>query len=367
MPKSLYLHVPFCPKICPYCDFHKMRRNEDLVASYLKKIDEDAEKLFDEFPTRLETIYWGGGTPSHLSDKEISTIISSFEKSWGWPAQLETSLEADPLTFTKERLQTFKAMGFSRLSLGLQSSQDAVLQFLGRRHSGYEALEALELALDAGFEVSADVITGLSMQDTSKDLDSIARSGLPHLSVYSLSIEPYTPFALRNIKPDEDKEASDYLLTHSLLKSYGLERYEVSSHAKPGHESKHNQVYWHGEYFLQLGPSAAGFLPKPGFLGERRTNPPLKAWLKDAEPERLALSPRDYLIDSLMTGLRTKTGIDLARLKTKTGIDITEKCSELIGELQKHQLLIMQPGRLSLSDTGLLQLNGILRRFVQAV
>ncbi|MCA9835971.1 MAG: radical SAM family heme chaperone HemW [Trueperaceae bacterium] len=366
MPQSLYLHVPFCPKICPYCDFHKMRRNETLVEAYIKQLEHEAKNLYQEFSADLDTIYWGGGTPSHLSDREITQIIAAFAQTWGWPARLETTLEADPLTFDKARLQTFREMGFSRLSLGLQSTQDEVLSFLGRRHNGKQALEALELALDAGFEVSADLITGLSMQDTAQDLHALAQTGLAHISVYTLTIEPYTPFALRDIRLDEDKEVADYELSQTLLQDYGLDRYEVSSHAKPGHESKHNQVYWHGDYFLNLGPGAAGFVPKSGFLGERRTNPPIKDWLAGELGERIEVNAEDYVLDVLMTGLRTRAGVDTQKLAQKSGIQIFEKYHSLISDLLHHELIEVKADILKLSSTGQLQLNGIVRKFFNA-
>ena len=340
-----------------------MKRNEALVSAYLARLEQEAKDLYQEFSDPLDTLYLGGGTPSHLSDAELKRIVQSFEKTWGWPARLETTLEADPLTFDKKRLENFKALGISRLSLGLQSTQDETLAFLGRRHNGREALEALELALEAGFEVSADLITGISVQDTEKDLHTLAQTGVTHISVYSLTIEPYTPFALRNLSLDEDKEAHDYELSQQILQSYGLQRYEVSSHAKPGHEAKHNQIYWHGDYFLNLGPSAAGFVPKQGLLGERRTNPAIKAWLLGQEAEKLNVNAEDYSLDRILTGLRTSRGVSILDVKQKTGIDLQQKYQSLLAELERHQLIEPVKDRLKLSEKGYLQLNGIVRQF----
>ena len=370
----MYLHVPFCPKVCPYCDFHKMHRNEGLVAAYLNRLEQEALELHKEFPTKLETIYFGGGTPSHLSDAELARVVSIFEKTWGWPAAVETTLEADPLTFNETRLETFKALGFNRLSVGLQSTQDEVLKFLGRLHDGAQGLRAVEMALEGGFEVSADLITGVFNQDAAKDLRALASTGVPHVSVYSLTIEPYTPFALRGVTVDEDKEADDYALARAILRSYGLERYEVSSHAKPGHESKHNQVYWRGEHFLNLGPSAAGFVPGGGKSGERgekgeraigvrRTNGPIKTWLEGVPPESLLVMPEDFVLDVFMTGLRTRVGVDVAALAERTGIDVLEKYRALIDDLAGRDLLEVVGPHLRATERGLLQLNGILKRF----
>ena len=203
-PRSLYLHVPFCPKICPYCDFHKMRRSEGLVTAYLDALrtKKRLKRSMKEFPGELDTIYWGGGTPSHLSDEEVKKIVRTFEQTWGFPGRLETTLEADPLTFDEARLQTFKALGFNRLSIGLQSTQDETLLFLGRKHNAKEGLRAVEMALNEGFEVSADLITAVANQDAAEDLHTLARIGVQHISVYNLTIEPNTPFARRGVSVD---------------------------------------------------------------------------------------------------------------------------------------------------------------------
>ena len=378
MPRSLYLHVPFCPKICPYCDFHKMRRNEGLVAAYLRRLEQEALALYKEFPGTLDTIYLGGGTPSHLSDEELEKVVGIFQKTWGWPARLETTLEADPLTFDAARLQMFGELGFNRLSIGLQSTQDEVLKFLGRRHSGAEGLQAVEMALNAGFETSADLITAVSIQDAAADLHALARAGVPHVSVYNLTIEPYTPFARRGVTVDADKEADDYALADAILSEYGLERYEVSSHARPGHESKHNQVYWHGDYFLALGPSAAGFVPvakspppplvKGGEshkIGERHTNGPIKSWLEHTPPDIVPVDAEDYVLDVLMTGLRTKRGVDLARLEARSGVDVRERYREVLERFSTAGWLELTRTRLRATEAGLLRLNPILRAFFE--
>ena len=367
-----------------------MHRNEALVAAYLDRLDEEATALHrefsgHEFPSGLDTVYFGGGTPSHLSDKELARVVTTLEKTWGWPAREETTLEADPLTFDRARLQTFKALGFNRLSIGLQSTQDGVLSFLGRLHSGKQGLEAVEMALDAGFEVSADLITGIRGQVTEQDLNALAGTGVPHISVYNLTIEPYTPFARRGVKVDEDKEADDYDLTNEILNSYGLNRYEVSSHAKRGHESKHNQVYWHGDYFLALGPSAASFLPSAGIrgqglgassstfcsptpgprplVGERRTNGPIKAWLEHSSPEILPVSPDDYVLDLLMTGLRTRRGVHVERAERTSGIQLLERFALLIERYKAEGLLELTPPYLRATEKGLLHLNTIVQGF----
>jgi putative oxygen-independent coproporphyrinogen III oxidase len=366
VPAALYLHVPFCPQICPYCDFHKMLRDEDLAEAYLERLEREIAETAELYPCPLDTIYLGGGTPSALSDAELERVARALDAAWGFPARLETTLEADPLTFDPERLRFFRELGFSRLSIGLQSTQDRVLKRLGRRHDAREGLEAVAWALEAGFEVSADLITAVAEQDAAADLRALAATGVPHVSVYTLTIEPFTPFALRGVKVDEERAADDFELAAGILAEHGLERYEVSSHARPGHESRHNQVYWHGRHFLGLGPSAAAFLPCEGGPGVRLTNPPIKRWLERAEPEREPVTPADHVLERLMTGLRTRLGVDLADVFARTGIDIERRYAYTLAPLYRHGLLERAAGRLRATDEGLVRLDALLRQFFAA-
>lgn len=338
-----------------------MRRHEGLVAGYLDRLETEARELHAQYPGPLDTIYFGGGTPSHLEDDELERITSFFADTWGWPARLETTLEADPLTFDPARLQRFRDWGIDRLSIGLQSTQDEVLRFLGRRHDGRAGLEAVTWALDAGFEVSADIITAVPGQDAERDLHALAATGVPHVSVYTLSVEPFTPFALRGVRVDPDREADDYDLADRVLSTYGYERYEVSSHAKPGHTSQHNQIYWHGEPFLALGPSAAGYLPGNGGLGIRTRNAPIKTWLEGEPPHREESTPRDYVLERLMTGLRTTAGVDLREVSRVSGIDVDERYAEPLDAARAKGWLIQSGGRLRATSAGLARLDAILR------
>ena len=340
-----------------------MRRHEGLVAAYLERLRDEAHALHAEFPGVLDTVYFGGGTPSHLSDAELTFIVKTLQETWGFPGLQETTLEADPLTFDSERLETFQALGFDRVSIGLQSTQDNVLQFLGRQHSGREGLHAVETALEAGFTVSADLITAVPTQDAARDLHTLAQTGVPHVSVYNLTVEANTPFARRGVRVDEDKEADDFVLAAGVLSEYGLERYEVSSHAKPGFEAKHNGVYWSGEHFLALGPSAASFVPSPGLLGERRTNPTIKTWLLGGAPEVSGVGPLEFVQDVFMTGLRTRRGVDLDRLSERVGFDVVAHYAAILGRLTKAGVTEQCGPYLRVTQKGLTQLNGVVAAF----
>ncbi|MEM7734762.1 MAG: radical SAM family heme chaperone HemW [Deinococcota bacterium] len=366
-PQALYVHVPFCPSICPYCDFHKMRRHEPLVKAYLARLAEEACVRYDRYGGKLQTIYLGGGTPSHLQDSELEQLITALQDTWGAEVD-EFTLEADPLTFDQTRLNFFRELGITRLSIGLQSTQDDVLKFLGRKHTAREGLAAVNIAVEASFRVSADLITAVDGQDTARDLRTLASTGVGHISVYNLTIEPYTPFALRGVQVDEHKEADDYELTNTVLSDYGFERYEVSSHAKPDERSQHNQMYWHGAYFVALGPGAAGFVPTAdvSLIGKRYTNPQIKHWLAGESGEVLELTPLNFVQDMLMTGLRTTRGVNLEALSTRTQIDVMNTYESLITTLVQKGLLSYQAPWLRATDAGILQLNPIVKAFFEA-
>lgn len=345
-----------------------MRRHDGLVASYLDRLKVDAAELARAHPGPLDTIYFGGGTPSMLQDEELKRITALLERNWGFPATLETTLEADPLTFGPERLRFFRQLGFNRLSIGLQSTSDATLSFLGRKHNGQEGLTAVRDALAAGFEVSADLITAVPGQDVEADLHNLLATGVRHISVYSLTVEPFTPFALRGVKVDEDEAADAFDLASEILARHGLERYEVSNHALPGHESQHNQAYWHGAWYMALGPSAASFLPAgpeaaADVIGVRRTNPLIRAWLLGQQPEPQLVDGFEFMLESLMTGLRTRRGVDLAVLDTRSGQSFRERFAAPLQSALQHGLLELSDDTLRATPEGLIRLNAVLRSF----
>ncbi len=374
-PRALYVHVPFCPSVCPYCDFHKMLRNEPLVARYMERLEAEIAEVAHRYPGALDTIYLGGGTPSHLTDAELRRLFGALGRGWpaappegGTPTLLanhEVTLEADPLTFDLERLRLFEDLGVTRLSLGLQSTQDEVLTYLGRLHDGAAGLGAVRMALASGMRVNVDIIMAVPGQRLEEDLRRVLDLGVSHLSVYSLTIEPGTPFGMRGVTIDPDADADAFELAGGVIAEYGLERYEVSNFARPGHESLHNLAYWRGHYYLAVGPGASAYLPG-GRFGVRTKNPPIKTWLLRAAPESEALKADDVVLERLMTGLRTAEGVDLAELERRTGGDVARLAPAWLREALRHELLTLDERRLRATPKGLERLDALLRTFVRS-
>ncbi|HEX7038964.1 MAG TPA: radical SAM family heme chaperone HemW [Trueperaceae bacterium] len=360
---SLYVHVPFCPSVCPYCDFHKMLRHEGLAARYVARLEAELAELAAEHGGPLDTLYLGGGTPSHLRDDELERVFAAL-RAFGGPGRRETTLEADPLTFDAERLASFGALGVTRLSIGLQSTQDRVLSFLGRLHDGAQGLAAVETALASGLRVNVDVMAAIAGQDLELDLSRVVGAGAKHVSVYSLTVEPHTPFALRGVTVDEEVDAAAFELAAAVLSRAGLRRYEVSNHAVPGEESLHNLVYWRGGHYLGAGPSAASHLPGGDGFGVRLRNPPLKGWLAGEPPETEVLTADDVVLERLMTGLRTLEGVDLAALESFTGYAVESGAARWLEDCLSHGLLALEGRRLAATPAGLVRLDAVLRAFV---
>ena len=321
---SLYVHVPFCPTICPYCAFHAVRRTPGAVAAYLEKLRADARALAPRLAP-LETLYFGGGTPSYLRERELVALLDL-----GLPLAegAEVTLEANPGTLNRARLRLLRELGVNRLSIGVQSFQDPVLRALGRAHRSKGALRAVEEALGLGFSVSVDLILGLPGQDVEADLRTAAHLGVDHVSAYTLIPEPGTPLGER-IAPDPDREAEALAAARAILGAAGLVRYEVSNFARPGKEARHNQVYWRMAFWAALGPAAVSHEPAqaPGVYAVRRTNPPLFRWLAGEPPKEEAIPPLEHAKEALMMGLRTREGVDLKALAQRTGAPL---CSRLL-------------------------------------
>jgi len=366
MMQGLYVHVPFCPTICPYCDFHVIRRYGGVVGAYLERLAQEARTLHTHHPQALTTLYLGGGTPSFLRNRELEDIFAGLP----WDvSRAEVTMEANPGTLNAERLQLLRDLGVNRLSIGVQSFQDQVLKTLGRAHGRKGAQRAVDLSLEAGFRTSVDLILGLPEQDFAADLREASALGVGHVSAYTLQIESGTPFEVTGVQPDQDLEATAFEQAEDILGQAGFTRYEVSNFAQPAQESRHNQLYWRLGFWGGLGPSAAGqldpifagsgaFLSPPldggveGVYALRTTNPPLPRWLQGEAPAVETISPFEHAKEALMLGLRLSEGLDLGSLEQHTGLDLWSPLRPVVEQMASEGSLRVQEKRIRATNLG---------------
>ncbi|MEP7267389.1 MAG: radical SAM family heme chaperone HemW, partial [Saprospiraceae bacterium] len=265
---GVYIHIPFCKQACVYCNFH-FSTNLELKSTIVSAIMKELEQRKDFLPNDpIETIYFGGGTPSLLTTIELTSILSSIYESYEVKTNAEITIEANPddisLSFSKE----LKHIGFNRMSLGIQSFLERDMKYMHRAHTPSQSHHAIDAAQEAGFEnISIDLIYGIpntNLNDWKNNLDIIAAKNVQHLSCYALTVEPDTALAyqIKSHPQLEPKDADtilqlEYLIHH--CKDYGFEQYEISNFSKPGFKSRHNNNYWQGVYYLGLGPSAHSY------------------------------------------------------------------------------------------------------------
>ncbi len=343
---GIYVHIPFCSAICPYCDFAVARggaaERSRFVAALAAEIDQYGRSEGEaELPVRgrafeagrIDTVYFGGGTPSALAPDQLEVVIDRLRAVFGIEPEAEWTIEANPEDAAPESLAGWRELGFDRISLGVQALDDRALRFLGRRHDAVEARASVERARAAGFRsVSIDLIYSLPGFDAGwwrRTIERAAVLGPDHLSCYELTIHDGTPFgrlrdAGRLRETGEDERAENFVATHRRLEELGYEGYEVSNFARSeAHRSRHNRKYWNHTSYLGLGPSSHSFAGR-----RRRWNvAPWKRWSDVVEggespiAEVEQLTDRQLLLEAVMMGFRQRSGIDCAALERRFGFD----------------------------------------------
>ena len=361
---GLYLHVPFCKQACHYCDFH-FSTSLGLKSRVVEAIVRELELRRDYLgpAVELETIYFGGGTPSLLTAAELDQIFTAIHGHFAVSPQAEITLEANPDDLSAAVLHGLQAAGVNRLSIGLQSFYEPHLRLMNRAHSAEESTTAVRRAQDAGFEnISIDLIYGVPAPGHhiwEADLANAFALGVPHVSAYALTIEPGTAFGHRLQKgtflpaPDEFV-ATQFETLLAAMRAHGYEQYEISNFCQPGRESRHNANYWRGVPYLGLGPSAHSY------DGQNRqstlaNNPQyVAAVLERGEvPVTLdVLTATDRANEYLLTTLRTARGCDLAHLRTQLGFDVQAAHAAYLAELQASGWVRIEYEVLTLTDAG---------------
>jgi oxygen-independent coproporphyrinogen-3 oxidase len=328
---ALYIHWPFCLKKCPYCDFNSHVRDEVDVARWQAALIADMRhEAHAAGGEPLQSVFFGGGTPSLMPPALVGALLAEAERLWGFDPEIEITLEANPSSVEAANFAALASAGVNRVSLGLQALDDAALRFLGRLHDADEGLSALDVAQRHFARVSFDLIYARPAQTAEQWAAELRRAvgfGTGHLSLYQLTIEPGTRFEtdVRQgaFAPLADDPAADlFALTRELTSAAGLPAYEVSNHARPGEESRHNLTYWRYRDYSGIGPGAHG--RRGGFATARHKKP--ENWLAAVEArgdglqEERALSASEQASEALLMGLRLADGVDLAALRRRFGI-----------------------------------------------
>ncbi len=317
---SIYIHIPFCKKACHYCNFHfstTRHQTDEMVNAICREIVLQEDYL----KKPLETIYFGGGTPSILTAEHIKKIMATIKDHYTIIACPEITIEANPDDISKEKLESWKHTGINRLSIGTQSFFDDDLQWMNRAHNSADAINSIQMAQDAGFNnITIDLIYGtptLTDEQWMKNLDTALSLHIPHLSCYALTVEHRTALykfiekgKIKNI--DNEQQARQFEILMKLADGAGYEQYEISNFAKPGFESKHNSNYWSGKPYLGIGPSAHSFNTHSRQWNISNNALYIQSMSKDEIPFEIeTLSDVNKIDEYIMTSLRTNIGLDL--------------------------------------------------------
>ncbi len=374
---ALYVHWPFCRAKCPYCDFNSHVRDEVDQPRWRRALLRELDHTADLVPTAgpLRSIFFGGGTPSLMPPATVAAVIERAIDRFGAEGGIEITLEANPTSAEADRFEGFRAAGVNRVSLGVQALSEHALRALGREHSVEEALAAVALAGRVFPRFSFDLIyarPGQAPADWAAELARALDHAGDHLSLYQLTLEPGTRFhALaergRLRLPPDDVQAELYQLSQELLAAAGLPAYEVSNHARPGAESRHNLVYWRGGAFAGVGPGAHGRLDLArGRVGTASERAP-ERWLEQVERHGHALAPFEpldrptQLAELVMMGLRLAEGVPLARIEEVAGRPWREALNARgLARAERAGHVAVADGRLAATATGRLLLDAVL-------
>ena len=375
-PLALYIHWPFCVSKCPYCDFNSHVRDQvDTDAWRGALLTDMAHEAALTRGRRVTSIFFGGGTPSLMPPALVADLIAAADRHWGLSADVEITLEANPNSVEAARFADLGAAGVNRVSLGLQALDDEALQFLGRAHGVDEGLAALATAQRVFDRVSFDLIyarPGQSEADWEAELARALGYGTGHLSLYQLTIEPGTRFATlvaqgKLTPADPDHGATLYELTQAMTGAEGIPAYEISNHARPGQESRHNLTYWRYGDYIGIGPGAHGRRTGQATMRHKKPENWMSAVARNghgAQSEE-PLAGEDRAREALLMGLRLGEGVDLDRIAALSGLSAPQLVDErAIAQLIDIGLLHRQGPRLQVAAAGMLLLDAILPEIV---
>lgn len=367
---GIYFHIPFCKQACHYCNFHfstSLQYKDEMISAMVKEIQLLPKNYLDN--EKVETIYFGGGTPSLLNIEDIKTLLSATDQYFNIAQNAEITLEANPDDVSNIKLQEWKLAKINRLSIGIQSFNQPDLEWMNRAHNAGQAFDCITLIKDAGFDnFSADLIYGtpaLTNIEWKKNVDILVAQQVPHLSCYALTVEPKTALhkfisLKKSDDIDTDKQSEQFLLLMEWLTAAGYEHYEISNFAKPGYRSKHNSSYWQGKTYIGIGPSAHSFIKNKRRWNISNNAHYIQSLKNNIIPfEEEVLTNVQQLNEYIMTSLRTIEGIDLDIIEKNFGKEIKEKLQmESLQYIRNHKLQ-EKNHKLCLTDVGKFFADGI--------
>lgn len=375
-PSAVYIHIPFCQHKCYYCDFNTYALQGQPVDRYLEALEREIERTVTAIPPHLiETIYVGGGTPTALQPRQMERLLQMIERYLPLVGeQLEFTMEANPGTTDDEKLAVMKEGGVNRLSFGVQSFNNDLLKTIGRIHQTDEIYRSIALAKQLGFaNISIDLMFGLPNQTLQHVADSLTAAldlDLQHYSVYGLIIEEQTLFHQMYMKnelplPDQDEEVAMFELIIERLQQAGYEHYEISNFARPGFTGKHNEKYWHNEYYYGFGAGAHGYVNGYRHVNIKGVEPYIAATVSGLPIlERTEVTEREAMEDFMMVGMRLLQGVSNERFREQFGIDMVDVFGEALQRLLAQELIEKNGDRYKLSATGILFGNEVFGAFI---
>lgn len=361
MTEHAYIHIPFCIRKCKYCAFvsgFDIKNKDIYINSLLKEIKNNYKN------EKLKTLYIGGGTPSLLDCSDIEKLISAFNMS----ENAEITFEANPETVEKNKFENFKKLGINRISLGVQTFNDGILQLIGRMHNQKTIYNAIDIIKNANFEnISIDLIYGLINQNIKllqTDIKKALNLNINHISTYGLKIEENSFFGNNppDNLPDDEMQAKMFLKICKMLKSEGFEHYEISNFAKPNYYSKHNSAYWQNKNYYGFGLNASGYEKNIRYKNQSE----FESYIKNPliKEEEVQLSDKNILEEEIILGLRLKTGININNINKKYNIDFIKKYEKIIKTYTAFNLLEIKNNICRLTEKGILLSNEIMCEFI---
>ena len=356
---GIYIHIPFCRQACHYCNFHfstSLRYKNELLGALLKETELQKDYLGNE---AVETIYFGGGTPSLLQISDLRLQIERIKGLFNVAKEAEITLEANPDDINKEKLIGWKEIGINRLSIGVQSFFEEDLLWMNRAHNAEQAVSSLQFAVKYFDNITMDLIYGhplLSNEKWKQNVEKVITLNIPHISCYALTVEPKTPLSkmIKEKKKEDiqqEKQAEQFLLLMEWLENAGYEHYEISNFAKPGFRSRHNSSYWQGKKYLGLGPSAHSFNGESRQWNISNNNIYIESLEKNEIPfEKEILTPSQKANEYIMTSLRTMEGLDISKIPEAMSHELRSASRKFIESgkltLKENKLLLTKEGKL---------------------